>query len=98
MPPPFDAVNFSLRAKQTPLQCQQGRADFSLFGTFYFEGEAEIDKAEPVGDICSRHTGEIAGLIDQCEQVAGGQKWPHFFEQQTRFYKWMPALGLSCHG
>ncbi len=26
------------------------------------------------------------------------ERWPQFFEQHTRFYKWMPALGLSCHG
>ena len=26
------------------------------------------------------------------------EKWPRLFEQQSQFYKCMPALGLSCHG
>ena len=26
------------------------------------------------------------------------QRWPRLFEQQSQFYKCMPALGLSCHG
>jgi hypothetical protein len=26
------------------------------------------------------------------------QRWPRLFEQSNPFHKWMPALGLSCHG
>ncbi len=26
------------------------------------------------------------------------ERWPRLFEQQSQFYKCMPALGLSCHG
>ncbi|GAB3290335.1 hypothetical protein [Parahaliea aestuarii] len=76
IPPQPGAVNFNFSVPQASAPQQQGRADFSLYGTFYFDDEKDFDRTATVRDICSRHIGEIAAFIDQCEKDASEPPQP----------------------